>query len=283
MLQRATLRAGEAVMIYYGLERYHQHGHRSATQLMDGAGLEAIEAARVKGARIVVVTYTDAQREFIQSLGFGAALRGVVSIEELKRRFGDDFDWPKTMPALPNPKEDLELFKARVRDFNDRTFKPLGAAVGTYLRSADNPRGYPDLIIERAGHDALSVSVTLIKPFVGRVIYFEDMGSQRYSFFAPQVWMRQRRIYMPSVNIWGTHLSNAYEVVKLNDEISAGLLSVTDPILVPWDELKDAHQAMWENRHAGATYVVNHALPRPGLKTKDELYEAWAEAWGQEA
>jgi acrylyl-CoA reductase (NADPH)/3-hydroxypropionyl-CoA dehydratase/3-hydroxypropionyl-CoA synthetase len=36
---------------------------------------------------------------------------------------------------------------------------------------------------------------------------------------------------------------------------------------------------MWENRHAGATYVVNHALPRSGLKTKDELYEAWAETW----
>jgi acrylyl-CoA reductase (NADPH)/3-hydroxypropionyl-CoA dehydratase/3-hydroxypropionyl-CoA synthetase len=279
MLTRAGLRAGEAVMLYYGLERYHQHGTRSSTQLMDGAGLEAIEAARVKGARIVVVTYTDAQREFIQSLGFGAALRGVVSIEELKRRFGDDFDWPKTMPALPDPKKDLELFKTKVREFNDLTFKPLGGAVGAYLRSADNPRGYPDLIIERAGHDVLSTSVTLIKPFTGRVVYFEDMGSQRYSFFAPQVWMRQRRIYMPSANIWGTHLSNAYEIVKLNDEISAGLLSVTDPLLVPWEELKEAHQAMWENRHTGATYVVNHALPRAGLKSKDELYEAWAESW----
>ncbi len=281
MLTRASLRAGEAVLIYYGLERYHQHGQRSTTQLMDGAGLEAIEAARVKGARIVVVTYTDAQREFIQSLGFGAALRGVVSLEELKRRFGNDFEWPRTMPPLPDAKKDLDRFKAGVRNYNDLTFKPLGSAVGTYLRSADNPRGYPDLVIERAGHDALGVSATMIKPFVGRIIYFEDMGSQRYSFFAPQIWMRQRRIYMPSANIFGTHLSNAYEVVKLNDEISAGLLAVTDPILVPWEELPEAHQAMWENRHAGATYVVNHALPRSGLKSKDELYEAWAESWLQ--
>jgi acrylyl-CoA reductase (NADPH)/3-hydroxypropionyl-CoA dehydratase/3-hydroxypropionyl-CoA synthetase len=279
MLFRASLRAGEAVLIYYGLERYHQHGKRSTTQLVDGSGLEAIEAARVKGARIVVVTYTDAQREFIQSLGFGAALKGVVSLEELKRRFGDEFDWPRTMPELPDPRKDLDRFKRGVRTYNDLTFKPLGQAVGTYLRSADNPRGYPDLVIERAGHDSLGVSATLIKPFVGRIVYFEDMGSQRYSFFAPQIWMRQRRIYMPSANIWGTHLSNAYEIVKLNDEISAGLLAVTEPILVPWEELPEAHQAMWENRHAGATYVVNHALPRSGLKTKDELYEAWAETW----
>jgi acrylyl-CoA reductase (NADPH)/3-hydroxypropionyl-CoA dehydratase/3-hydroxypropionyl-CoA synthetase len=33
---------------------------------------------------------------------------------------------------------------------------------------------------------------------------------------------------------------------------------------------------MWENRHAGATYVAVHGLPRRGLKTRDELYRAWA-------
>jgi hypothetical protein len=43
-------------------------------------------------------------------------------------------------------------------------------------------------------------------------------------------------------------------------------------------EVPQAHQAMWENRHAGATYVVNYALPRPGLKSKGKLYEAWASA-----
>jgi acrylyl-CoA reductase (NADPH)/3-hydroxypropionyl-CoA dehydratase/3-hydroxypropionyl-CoA synthetase len=149
--------------------------------------------------------------------------------------------------------------------------------VGTYLRTSDNPRGYPDMIVERTGHDALAVSSMLIKPFTGRIVYYEDIGGQRFSFFAPQIWMRQRRIYMPSANIWGTHLSNAYEIVRLNDEISAGLLTVTDPILTEWESLPEAHQAMWENRHAGATYVVNHALPREGLKTKEELYEAWAE------
>ncbi len=33
---------------------------------------------------------------------------------------------------------------------------------------------------------------------------------------------------------------------------------------------------MWENRHAGANYVAVHGLPRAGLKTRDELYRAWA-------
>jgi acrylyl-CoA reductase (NADPH) / 3-hydroxypropionyl-CoA dehydratase / 3-hydroxypropionyl-CoA synthetase len=281
MLRRAGLHAGEAVLIYYGVEVNHE-AHEGARHLVDPAGLEAIEAARALGARIVAVTMTDAQREFVLSLGFGASLRGVVSIEELQRRFGEEFDWPATMPDLPDSKRDPQGLKEAVRRYNDLTFKPLGSAVGTYLRSADNPRGYPDLIIERAGHDSLAVSAMLIKPFTGRIIYFEDLGGRRYSFFAPQIWMRQRRIYMPTANIWGTHLSNAYEIVRLNDEISAGLLSITEPALIEWNELKETHQTIWENRHTAATYVVNHALPRPGLKSKDDLYEAWVSVEGGE-
>jgi acrylyl-CoA reductase (NADPH)/3-hydroxypropionyl-CoA dehydratase/3-hydroxypropionyl-CoA synthetase len=268
MLQRAKLHAGEAVLIYYGVD---------GKTLVDQVGLEGIEAARAMGARIVVVAYTDAQREFVQSLGFGAALRGVVSIEELHRRFGDEFEWPETMPNLPDSKTDPEGLKDDIRSFNDLTFKPLGNAVGAYLRSADNPRGYPDLIIERANHDSLAVSAMLIKPFIGRIVYYENLDKRCYSFFAPQIWMRQRRIYMPTANIWGTHLSNAYEIIKLNDEISAGLLDITEPMLIGWEDMPEAHQAMWDNRHAGATYVANHALPRAGLKSKDELYESWAE------
>jgi acrylyl-CoA reductase (NADPH)/3-hydroxypropionyl-CoA dehydratase/3-hydroxypropionyl-CoA synthetase len=268
MLRRANLRAGEAVLIYYGVD---------GQSLVDEGGLEAIEATRAKGGRIVAVTCTDAQREFVLSLGFGAQLKGVVSVESLKRRFGDEFDWPKCMPSLPDGRSDLAGLKEAVRLYNDLTFKPLGQGVGEFLRTSDNPRGYPDLIIERAGHDSLGVSAMLVKPFVGRIVYFENLDGRRYSFFAPQIWMRQRRIFMPTANIWGTHLSNAYEIVRLNDEISAGLLEVTEPTLCAWQELSQAHQAMWENRHAGATYVVNHALPRAGLKSKEELYEAWAE------
>ncbi|MFV9503378.1 MAG: AMP-binding protein [Oscillochloridaceae bacterium umkhey_bin13] len=268
MLARVNMRAGEAVMIYYGVDK---------TSLVDQIGLEGIEAARAAGARIAVVTYTDAQREFVQSLGFGASLKGVLSLEDLKRRLGDDFEWPAMMPELPEAKADTATFKEGVRQFQELTFKPVGNAVGTILRTPDNPRGAPDLVIERAGHDALGLSSMLIKPFTGRVVYYENMDGRRYSFYAPQVWTRHRRIYMPSANIFGTHLSNAYEVTRMNEEIAGGLLSIAEPVVVEWDKLPEAHQAMWENRLAGSTYVVNHALPRAGIKSKDELYEAWAE------
>jgi acrylyl-CoA reductase (NADPH)/3-hydroxypropionyl-CoA dehydratase/3-hydroxypropionyl-CoA synthetase len=62
----------------------------------------------------------------------------------------------------------------------------------------------------------------------------------------------------------------------MNEMLAAGQLSVTEPTMVPWHELPAAHQAMWDNRHAGATYVCNHALPAHGLRSKEELFEAWA-------
>ncbi|MDH4392931.1 MAG: enoyl-CoA hydratase-related protein, partial [Aquabacterium sp.] len=267
MLQRAGARAGEAVLLYYG---------PNSTQLLDATGLEMIEAVRAIGARTVVATSTDAQREFVQSLGFEDAVAGVVSLEDIRRRQGDNFDWPTTMPRLADAKQDIETFRSGVRDFQDRTLKPFGAAVGALLRSPDNPRGAPDLILERAGHDALGVSTALVKPFTGRVVYCEEMAGRRYAFYAPQVWTRQRRILMPSASILGTHLCNAYEVTRMNDMVAAGLLDVTEPTVVPWAGLPAAHQAMWDNRHQGATYLVNHALPALGLRSRDALFEAWA-------
>jgi acrylyl-CoA reductase (NADPH)/3-hydroxypropionyl-CoA dehydratase/3-hydroxypropionyl-CoA synthetase len=269
MLRRARLRAGEAVLLYYGV---------GGSELQDRVGLEAIEAVRAAGGRLVVATASDAQREFVQSLGFGDAVRGVVSLEEIRRKEGADFDWPDALPPLPDARRETAKFKEAVRQFQERTMKPFGGAIGRWLRSADNPRGYPDLIIERAGHDALAASTSLVKPFTGRVVYCEEMSGRRYTFYAPQVWMRQRRILMPTATIAGTHLCNAYEVARMNEMIAAGQLEVSPPTVVPWQELPRAHQSMWDNTHAGANYVVNHALPRTGLRTRDELYQEWGAA-----
>ena len=269
MLRRAKLRGGEAVLLFYG---------PNSTDLLDAAGLEMIEAARAAKARTVVATTTDGQREFLQSLGFEDAVAGIVSLEDLARRQGDQFAWPAAMPRLTPARDDIETFRAQVRDYQEKTLKPFGAAVGKLLRSPDNPRGSPDLIIERAGQDTLGVSTALVKPFTGRIVYAEDMAGRRYSFYAPQVWTRQRRILMPTAEIRGTHLCNAYEVTRMNDMIAAGLLDVTPPTVVPWEGLPEAHQSMWENRHSGATYVVNHALPALGLRGRDALLEGWAAA-----
>ena len=269
MLRKAAVRGGETLLVYYG---------PGSTALLDETGLEIIEAARRFHLRTVVAATTDGQREFLQSLGLEDAIEGVVSLEGLKRREGANFEWPDTLPRLPDAKTDIEAFKAAVRDYQDKVMKPFGSAIGRILRSADNPRGAPDIVFERADQDTLGVSTSLVKPFTGRVVFSEDLQGRRFTFYAPQVWTRQRRILMPTVSILGTHLCNAYEVARMNDMIAAGLLEVTEPSVIPWDGLPEAHQSMWENRHAGATYVVNHALPAMGLRNRDELFETWASA-----
>ena len=269
MLLRAQLAPGESVLIFYGSE--------DGTSLDEG-GLECIEAAKELGAKIAICTWNESQREIVHSMGFGKAIQGIFSIEELKHRKGAKFAWPKTMPALPNSKDSPKEFKEAVRWYQEFVFKPFASQVGALLKSASNPKGMPDIIVERAAQDSLCLSTMLVKPHTGRVVYFEDMSERRYSFYAPQVWMRQRKICMPAANIWGTHLSNAYEIYKMNQLIDGGLIQVSDPVVLPFDDLPKGHQEMWENRHRGANYVLNHALPQLGLKTKDELYLAWSAA-----
>ena len=131
-------------------------------------------------------------------------------------------------------------------------------------------------MFERAGTDNLALATSLVKPNVGVVVYAEDLAHKRFSFYAPQVWMRQRRILMPTAEIRGTHLNTAREFAEVQGRIGAGAIDVMPPVPVEFLDVPEAHQAMWENRHSGAAYVALHGLPRLGLRSRDELYRAWA-------
>ncbi|MEM1090444.1 MAG: AMP-binding protein [Pseudomonadota bacterium] len=272
-LRRARLRAGQSLLVIYG--------PGAEDGVVDPTGIEAIEAGCAIGARVAVLADTIEQREFVTSLGFGAQLAGVVSVEQIQRRLGDEFDPPGPLAPMPDPFTESPSFKEAVRRFSDRTLKPIGSAIGPLLRNTMDRRGLPDVVFERRGRDSLALSTSLVKPNTGKVVYSEDLSGRRLSFYAPQVWMRQRRIQMPTAEIRGTHLNTAREFSEVQERIAAGMIDVVEPVPVAFDEVAAAHQAMWENRHEGATYVALHALPRMGLKTRDELYRAWAIAEAQ--
>jgi len=268
MLSRASLRSGQALLVVYG--------PGAEDGIVDPVAVEAIEAGCARGARVAVLADTVAQREFVTSLGFGAQLTGVVSLEEIARRLGDDFEPPGPLAPMPDPFKESAAFKEAVRAFSDRTLKPIGSAIAPLLRSSLDRRGLPDVIFERRDRDGLALATSLVKPNLGRIVYAEELAGRRFSFYAPQVWMRQRRILMPSAEIRGTHLNTAREYAEVLERIAAGMIDVVDPVPVALEDLPAAHQAMWTNTHAGATYVAVHGLPRQGLKTRDELYRAWA-------
>ena len=268
MLARAGLRAGKSLLVIYG--------PGAEDDIVDPVAIEAIEVGCARGARVAVLTDTMSQREFVNSLGFGAQLAGVVSLQEIRRRLGSDFDPPGPLAPMPSPFTESAAFKEAVRRFSDRTLKPIGSAIGPLLRNTLDRRGLPDVVFERRDRDGLALSTALVKPNVGVVCYAEDLSGRRLSFYAPQVWMRQRVILMPTAEIRGTHLNTAREYAEVQERLAGGMIDIVDPVPVPLTELPHAHQAMWDNQHAGATYVAVHGLPRAGLKTRDELYRAWA-------
>ena len=268
MLQRAGMRAGMTLLVVYG--------PGADDGIVDDIAIQAIEVACQRGVQTAVLVDTVAQREFVSSLGFGPLVRGVVSLEEIAKRLGDEFVPPQAFPAMPDPFTESAAFKEAVRLFSERTLKPIGSAIAPALRNTMDKRGLPDVVFERRGRDGLALATSLVKPNVGKVVYCEDLSGQRFSFYAPQVWTRQRRILMPTAEIRGTHLNTAREFAEMQERIASGHIDVLAPVAIGLDEVPEAHQAMWENRHQGANYVAMHALPRAGLKSKDELYRAWA-------
>jgi enoyl-CoA hydratase/carnithine racemase/NADPH:quinone reductase-like Zn-dependent oxidoreductase len=251
MLRRAGLRPRHGVLVY----------GRGAG---DAVGADAIAAALEAGGRVVVATPSDADAAAVKA---AHRVHGVVSLETLARSAG--LRWPDAMP-------DYDADPEGYREYQDATLKPFGQAVGRLLATADNPRGNPDLIVERAGQDTLGVSTFMARPFTGVVVYLEDTAEDRLSFYAPNVWMHQKRVLFPAFAILGSHLSNAHQADQVVRLIDDGALTIHSPVVHAWEELAEAHQAIRENRHAGTLTVRVGATPAlDRARASRQVYEAW--------
>jgi acrylyl-CoA reductase (NADPH)/3-hydroxypropionyl-CoA dehydratase/3-hydroxypropionyl-CoA synthetase len=251
MLRRAGLGPTQGVLVYW----------RGAG---DAAGAGAVAAALDAGARVVVAAPTDAEAAAVQA---AHRVHGVVSLESLARTAG--LRWPEAMP-------DYDTDPEGYRGYQDATLKPFGQAVGRLLATPDNPRGNPDVIVERAGQDTLGVSTFLARPFTGAVVYLEDTAADRLSFYAPNVWMHGKRVLFPAFAVLGSHLSNAHQAEEVVRLLDAGALAIQPPVVHPWEELAEAHQAIHDNRHAGTLTVrVGAGSALDGARTAREVYAAW--------
>jgi enoyl-CoA hydratase/carnithine racemase/NADPH:quinone reductase-like Zn-dependent oxidoreductase len=253
MFRRAGLRPNYGVLVYVD-------GDAGG----DPVAAEAIEAALRAGARVVAVARKDAQAARIQET---LRVAGVVSIETLSRSPG--FRWPSTMP---DSEQDPDGF----REYQDYTLKPFGQAIGRILATPDNPRGYPDVVVERASQDTLGISAFLARPHTGAIVFLEPGEGRRFSFYAPNVWMHQKRILFPTFAILGSHLSNAHQAEQVVRLIDSGALRIHAPALHGWDETAEAHQAMHENRHSGTLAMrVGGSPALDGARSARQVYEAW--------
>ncbi len=173
---------------------------------------------------------------------------------------------------MPDYDEDLDGYRA----YQDATLKPFGLAVGRLLATADNPRGNPDLVVERAGQDTLGISTFLARPFTGRVVFVEATEGRRFSFYAPNVWMHEKRVLFPTFAVLGSHLSNAHQAEEVVRLLDSGAISPHAPAVREWAALAECHQLIHENRHAGTLAVRVGARPAlDAARRAREVYAAW--------
>ena len=137
-----------------------------------------------------------------------------------------------------------------------RTLKPFGQAVGRLLATPDNPRGNPDLVVERAGQDTLGVSTFLARPFTGVVVYVE--GTERPAL----VVLRAQRLDAPEARPVPGLLHPRQPPLQRAPGRGGRAAPrrgrarpCTRPPCTPWEELAEANQAIHENRHAGTLTV----------------------------
>ncbi|HEU4403358.1 MAG TPA: zinc-binding dehydrogenase, partial [Candidatus Polarisedimenticolia bacterium] len=253
---RAGLRPGMGVLVHYGAGA---EGAGEGTE--DRTAIAAIRAAEEIGARVAVLTNTDAQSARLnRDPDLSGRLLGTVSLEALKR--GSRFEWPDRMP-------DYDRDRAAYERYENLTLKPLAGAVGRLLRAPGEHRGQPDIVFARGDEDTLAADLFMVRPFTGAVVYAERRR-RAYTLYAPQVWMRQRRACFPSFEIIGSHMGNPQQGREVIDWIAQGLVTVPPPRVYEADEAPRAFQAMHDNTASGS-FVVHLTAPGRGLKTEREI------------
>jgi acrylyl-CoA reductase (NADPH)/3-hydroxypropionyl-CoA dehydratase/3-hydroxypropionyl-CoA synthetase len=225
---------------------------------MDPFGWRVIQVAGQRQDQLVIVTQSEAQKRWLQGrLGTHAA--GIVSIEECAASWPGEFDWPPAVPYLPDPSERKKDWLLTRQLFERRTIRPLRTVIGEFLRTMQNPEGYADVVVDRAAHDALGISLHLVKPKTGRVVFGENMAGKRYSFYASTMMESERRIVTPSATIIGCGLPDAEDVQRVLEWAENGLFR------------EERRFAMAKTEHGGkATATLADLL------TVDQLYEAWS-------
>jgi crotonyl-CoA carboxylase/reductase len=187
-----------------------------------GLGVFAVQLCKAAGANAVGVVSSDEKGELVKQLG---------AVDYIDRNeFGEMM---RTDANLADPAADKERFKAS-RAFAKRVKEILGDA--------------PDIVFEHVGRETFPTSVFVCKPF-GKVVICGATSGFQLDFDARYLWMRQKQII-------GSHFANAYQCMKGNELIMAGTIRPVVWRTMEFEQLPEAHQLMYENRHLGKIAIL---------------------------
>ncbi|MCA9523793.1 MAG: crotonyl-CoA carboxylase/reductase, partial [Myxococcales bacterium] len=193
-----------------------------------GLGSMAIQIVKARGGVPIAVISSDEKREFCMSLG----AKGCIN----RKEFGH---WG----MLPHWKDNAgyrEWLKG-ARDF--------GKAIWDVLGERKNPR----LVFEHPGESTIPTSIFVCETG-GMVVICAGTTGYNATVDLRYLWMRQKRLQ-------GSHFANDEQAYGINQMVSEGLV---DPCLSEtygFDDLPEAHQLMYENRHPhGNMSILVNAL-----------------------
>ncbi|GAA2338997.1 crotonyl-CoA carboxylase/reductase [Streptomyces caniferus] len=197
-----------------------------------GLGSMAIQITDHFGGIPIAVVSDDDKAEHCLKLG----ARGVIN-----RR---DFDhWGR----LPNAEDTAEFgrWQQGARAFGRRIWDILGE------------RRSPRIVLEHPGRDTLATSV-YVCDHAGMVVTCAGTSGYNGDIDLRFLWMFQKRLQ-------GSHAANVRETRAIINLVAAGRVDPCLNLTMPFEEISQAHQLVYENRHpAGNTAVLVNA-PEPGL------------------
>jgi crotonyl-CoA carboxylase/reductase len=185
-----------------------------------GLGVFATQLCRLAGADCLGVVSSPEKGDLIRQLG----ARDYIDRSDYAgmMRHGDE-----------TPDEERARFKES-RRFCKAVTEKLG--------------GDPDIVFEHVGRATFPTSVLVVKPF-GTVVICGATSGHTLDFDVRYLWMRQKRII-------GSHFANAWECNRANQLIESGKVR---PVLwrtLGFEQVAEAHQLMYENRHFGKIAIL---------------------------
>jgi crotonyl-CoA carboxylase/reductase len=185
-----------------------------------GLGVFATQLCRLAGADCLGVVSSPEKGDLIRQLG--------------ARDYIDRSDYAGMMrQGDETPDEERARFKE-----SRRSCKAVTEKLG----------GDPDIVFEHVGRATFPTSVLVVKPF-GTVVICGATSGHTLDFDVRYLWMRQKRII-------GSHFANAWECNRANQLIESGKVR---PVLwrtLGFEQVAEAHQLMYENRHFGKIAIL---------------------------
>jgi crotonyl-CoA carboxylase/reductase len=198
-----------------------------------GLGVFALQLCRLAGAEAVGVVSSAEKGRLCLELGACDHIDR-NEFEGMMRRGGE------------TPDEERARFRES-RRFCALVEQKLGAA--------------PDIVFEHVGRATFPTSVLAVRPF-GKVVICAGTTGYNLDFDVRYLWMRQKRII-------GSHFANAWECHRANELIEAGKVR---PVLwrtLGFDQVAEAHQLMYQNKHLGKIAILVGAQSEGLGKTAD--------------